>query len=230
MSIAPPKHSTPETKRSQDVRKRYTPFDEILGDLRQVGEFSPSRQHEHVANGKPHNQRPGPGKKRRNLRRQQNEEIDNQLHETLPKYYDAAKSTAAPGPGTITDLQSDFASTGPVVTVPYPEILQGREGFQQPNADRRDATGQKADAGDNHQHAHDALYGRQMPLHPRKQRRELFDHEGGDQKGNPEACGIDREQAGALRDRRLCRRHREDGRQDGPMQGVQPNANASPIT
>ena len=48
------------------------------------------------------------------------------------------------------------------------EILQARKRLQQPDADGGDRAGQKADAGDDHQHAHRPLDVGEMPLHPRR--------------------------------------------------------------
>jgi two-component sensor histidine kinase len=95
-----------------------------------------------------------------------------------------------------------------------PEILQARKRLQQPDADGRDRAGQKADAGNHHQHAHRPLDIGEMPFHAREQRGELFDHQGRDKKGDAKAGGIDREQPRALCHRRLGRSHREDGGED----------------
>ena len=53
-----------------------------------------------------------------------------------------------------------------------------------------------------------------MPLHSREQRRKLLDHEGGQQKGNAEPGGIDREQHRALGHGGLGGGHGENRRQD----------------
>ncbi|SPP96842.1 protein of unknown function [Bradyrhizobium vignae] len=106
-----------------------------------------------------------------------------------------------------------FASKAPQYS-DLPDRLQRRKRLQQPDAHIGDSAGEKADAGDHHQDAHGALDVDEVPLHAREQRGELFDHQRGDQKGNAEARGVDREQAGALRHRGFRRGDREDRGED----------------
>ena len=121
----PPKHSTPETNGVRILRKRDAPFGEILDHLRQVIELAPAGQHEHVADHQPHHQRPGPGEIRRDPRRQNDEKIDDEIHESPP--------------GSIVEIQHGMAREFRPEAVELlrgsAEILQRRKRLQQPDAD-----------------------------------------------------------------------------------------------
>jgi hypothetical protein len=56
----------------------------VLGHLLKVGQLAPAGQHEGVTDDEPHDQRPGPGKIRCDLRGQQDEQMDDEIHSNPP--------------------------------------------------------------------------------------------------------------------------------------------------
>ncbi|GCC44355.1 hypothetical protein chiPu_0028657, partial [Chiloscyllium punctatum] len=145
----------------EDGREGNAPAREVLGDLGEVGELAPAGQHEGVADDDPHEQWTGPGKVRGDPRRQQDQQVDDEIHaKPLPNISLCRlrrRSGRTASNGTNQKLRPrlgrSFAGRGQVVT-PLADILQRREGFQQPDADARHRAGQEADAGDHHQHPH----------------------------------------------------------------------------
>ena len=94
-----------------------------------------------------------------------------------------------------------------------------RKRLQQPHAHLVDAAGEEGDAGEHQKRAHRLLDAMQIILEAREKCRERLDGEGGDHERNAEAERIDRQQAGALGDRLLGRRHRQNGGEDRPDAG-----------
>ena len=68
----------------EQFRKRDAPFGKMLDHLRQIVELAPAGQHEDVADDQPHQQRPGPGEIGCDPGRQQDQEIDDEIHWVTP--------------------------------------------------------------------------------------------------------------------------------------------------
>src|SRR5262249_32765805 len=99
------------------------------------------------------------------------------------------------------------------------DILQIGERVQQPNTDRRDASGGKCHPSGDAQHAQWAVDIVRMPADAREERRETFDRETSQQKRDSKTCGIDGEQAGSSGDGCLGGCYRQNGRQNRTYAG-----------